>query len=525
MQAMDDMALLREYAARNSETAFEELVMRRIGFVYSAALRQVREPLLAEEITQAVFILLAQKAGKISGKGWLLRPRRNEDEDRRRGVAATNLMGWLFKATRFTALAQIRDRAKRSLRAAAIEKELQMQTEFQSAGAGEIWNQISPLLDEALAALGEKDRQAVLLRFFENKSLAEVGSVLGVGEDTARKRVSRALGKLHRYFSRRGISSTTAMIAGEISANSIQAAPAALAKSVTAVAVAKGAAASISTLTLIKGALKLMAWTKAKMAIVSAVIVGMLTYSVIQHHARVKLRDRNQSLQEQVSQVLQLRAQNQNLTNLLAQANNSEALARDRLNKLLRQRVQEQESNKVKVEAPPPKPLASPPQPVSPTSPKSIQLPKSSWADVGFATPEAALRTRGWAILNGDHNVFRQSVYITDDARQFAENAMVQMAEASTDPNELEDIQQVLNNNYGVADAILMPMMAANRNNPYTGYTVLSQQLLSPNEAILEVETDTASMTSETETLNFQRFGNDWKVVINKKTIQKMMQQ
>ena len=72
--------------------------------------------------------------------------------------------------------------------------------------ASRLWQQISPLLDEALAQLGEKDRQAVLLRFFENKSLAEVGNRLGTGEDTARKRVSRALEKLRRYFheTRRG---------------------------------------------------------------------------------------------------------------------------------------------------------------------------------------------------------------------------------------------------------------------------------------------------------------------------------
>lgn len=148
-----------------------------------------------------------------------------------------------------------------------------MQTEFQSGATDEIWNQMSPLLDEALAALGEKDRQALLLRFFENKSLADVGSSLGMGEDTARKRVSRALEKLRRYFSRRGLNSTTALIAGEISANSIQAAPMALAKSVTAVALTKGVAASTSTLTLIKGALKIMAWTKAKTVIVAGVIV------------------------------------------------------------------------------------------------------------------------------------------------------------------------------------------------------------------------------------------------------------
>ena len=113
------------------------------------------------------------------------------------------LTGWLFKTTRFAALAQMRAAAKRSLRTATIEKEFQMQNEFQSAATDDIWNQMSPLLDEALAALGETDRQAVLLRFFDNKSLAEVGKSLGMGEDTARKRVSRALEKLRRIFQAR----------------------------------------------------------------------------------------------------------------------------------------------------------------------------------------------------------------------------------------------------------------------------------------------------------------------------------
>src|ERR1035437_208986 len=253
MQAMDDLTLLREYATRNSEAAFETLVTRRVGFVYAAALRQVRDPHLAEEITQAVFIILAQKAGRISDK--------------------TILCGWLFKTTRYAAIAQTRDHAKRQQR----ELEVQMQTELQSTAPDPLWEQMSPLLDEALASLGETDRQAVLLRFFENKSLAEVGSHLGTGEDTARKRVSRALEKLHRFFTKRGVSSTTAIIAETISANSVQAAPVALANSVTAVALAKGAAASGSTLTLIKGALKIMAWTKAKTAIVVGTTAIALT--------------------------------------------------------------------------------------------------------------------------------------------------------------------------------------------------------------------------------------------------------
>jgi len=132
----------------------------------------------------------------------------------------------------------------------------------------EAWRQIAPLLDAAMAGLNETDRHAVVLRFFDGKSLREVGAALGANEDAAKKRVSRALEKLRAFFARRGVSSTTAIIAGAISANSVQAAPVALAKAATAAAIAKGATASGSTLTLIQGALKIMAWTKAKTAVV-----------------------------------------------------------------------------------------------------------------------------------------------------------------------------------------------------------------------------------------------------------------
>ena len=138
----------------------------------------------------------------------------------------------------------------------------------------ETWSQIAPLLDGAMEQLGQKDHDALVLRFFQNKTFAEVGATLGASEDAAKMRVNRALEKLRKFFTKRGVSSTTAIIAGTISANSVQAAPVALAKTVTAVAIAKGAAVSASTLTLIKGALKIMAWTKAKMTI--AISAGIL---------------------------------------------------------------------------------------------------------------------------------------------------------------------------------------------------------------------------------------------------------
>lgn len=138
----------------------------------------------------------------------------------------------------------------------------------------EAWWHIAPLLDDALDKLGERDRNAIVLRFFKNKYLRDVDAGLRVNEDAAKMRVTRALEKLRKLFVRRGAALSAVAIAGAVAANSIQAAPVALAKSMTAVAMMKGVAASGSTLTLIEGVLKIMAWIKAKMA--SGVCVGLL---------------------------------------------------------------------------------------------------------------------------------------------------------------------------------------------------------------------------------------------------------
>jgi uncharacterized protein (TIGR03435 family) len=235
----DDMQLVRDYAARQSEPAFATLVGRYVNLVYSTALRQARDPHLAEEITQAVIIILARKAGTLGPD--------------------TILPSWLHRTAGYAAA----DALKAGWRRTQRETEAHMQT-LSNPPENETWEQIAPLLDQAIAGLGEKDRHAIVLRFFQDKSLNEIGAALGASEDAAKKRVTRALEKLQKFFTKRGIVSTAATLAGAISANAVQAAPAALAKAVTAVAIVKGAMAKASTLTLVKGALNLMGWAKIK---------------------------------------------------------------------------------------------------------------------------------------------------------------------------------------------------------------------------------------------------------------------
>ncbi len=301
-----DAELLRQFAATNSEAAFAELVQRHVNLVYSAALRQVNgDAHLAQDVAQAVFTDLARKAASLA---------RGRD-------ASSPLTGWLYTSAHFAAAKMVRGENRRR------DREEKFMREPTETALEPDWQKLRPVLDAAMHELKESAREAILLRYFENRQFAEVGAKLGLNENAARMRVERALEKLRAIFTKRGVTTATAL-ASVISANAIQMAPASLAATLTTASIAT---AGTGTFTL----LKIMTATKLKLGISAIVVASAATALVVQHQTQNTLRDENQSLQQQISQ---LKTASANFPNQLASAGNSKKLTDDQFNELLKLR-------------------------------------------------------------------------------------------------------------------------------------------------------------------------------------------
>lgn len=286
MQAKDDGALLREYAEYRSDDAFAELVARHVNLVYSVALRIVGNPHRAEDIAQAVFIVFAKKAAQL-----------------RHDKA---LSSWLFQTTRLTAINFVREETRRRRR----EQESGMQSHLNESGT-DLWMSVAPLLDDAVAELSGPDRYAIVLRFYEGRTLREVGAALGASEDAAEKRVSRAVDRLREFFDRHGVTASAGGLAAALSGNASHAAPAGLAAGISAAALAATAGGTGAAM----GFLKLMTMTKLQTAIIGGILVGAVVAPwMLQQQA--KMRRENESLRRQLAR---LEADNHGLSSQVAQ--------------------------------------------------------------------------------------------------------------------------------------------------------------------------------------------------------------
>ncbi|MDR3458034.1 MAG: sigma-70 family RNA polymerase sigma factor [Verrucomicrobiae bacterium] len=378
MHDRSDIQLLQDYAVTGSEAAFRELVTRHTDFVFSAALRQVESPDLAGDVAQSVFTDLARKARpvaeKMPGQG--------------------SLAGWLHRSTRYAALNHLRDTRRRQSNERQAMEQLLTNT-----GSAPDWEHIKPVLDEALDSLGDEDREALLLRYFKNQDFRAIGLALGTSDDTAQKRVSRAVDRLRDYFSQRHVTIGASGLVGLISANAVQSAPVGLAAAITTAALAGTAAVSTST---VIAATKTIAMTTLQKTLVTAALTTAIGGGIYEAHQAARLRNQNQSLQQQLApladQVQQLRQQRDLAAS--QQASLADELAKSKSNEQellkLRNEITQLRGN--------PASDSMPANTMIPTA--QVETTRTSAASAEQAAREAAGRALGRAVVRGDAGAF-----------------------------------------------------------------------------------------------------------------------
>jgi hypothetical protein len=330
--------------------------------------------------------------------------------------------------------------------------------------------------------LRESDRDVILMRYFENRQLADISEKLGLSEDAARKRVDRALEKLRAFLCKSGV--TAGALAAALSANAVQVAPVGLATTLASASVAGTAAAAGVTLTFVK----LMTMTKLQSAIVGAVVIaGVATPLVLQQQS--KLRAENDSLRKQTEQLAQVQADYDRLSNSLAEAASSQKLASNQLSELLRLRgevsgLRGQTNEIKKLEADNQRlrsslATRSAAKSGAQTASAEETVPKESWAFVGYADPESAFQSMVWAMSHSDVKTF--------------------LASLSPDAPDLRDSQ-------GKSEDEIAAKIK--EFGGVTAFKIIDNQPVSPDEVILTVY---AFGVNESARFRFQRFGSDWK--------------
>jgi RNA polymerase sigma factor (sigma-70 family) len=287
----DDATLLRSYVRDRSEGDFAELVRRHVNLVYSAALRQVNgDSHLAQDVTQLVFTDLARKASSLAGHHVLA--------------------GWLFTSTRFAAAKVVRGEQRRRRR--EQEAHTMQETFTTDASVPLDWERIRPVLDDALAELGERDRDAILLRYLEGRDFAQVGEKLSLSDNAARMRVDRAVDKLRALLARRGVTSSSTALALALTSQAVTAAPVGLATVVTGAALATGGGAA-TTFTF-------MSLTKIQIGITGAVLAAGIGGYLVQEKSNAALQAEIARLDPPAGEIAKLKGSNRQLARAVSEA-------------------------------------------------------------------------------------------------------------------------------------------------------------------------------------------------------------
>lgn len=454
-----EASLLRQYAESRNETAFAQIVALHFNGVYSAALRRVGgDAHLAKDVAQEVFVALARNASRVSSH--------------------PVLSAWLYTTTRNIAALMVRRERRRKTRE---EGSAEMHDNPSQEKAEGDWDRIGPALDRLIDNLGERDRRAVLLRFIERQSFAEIGIALSLSENAARMRVDRALDKLRAMLRRRGILSTSSALAAVLAEQAVIAAPAGLASEATAAALA-GAFGSRAAGYLASHLVTIMNANKA-IAGAAAILAAAAGVGIAEWHTNARMTI--------------LERENQRLERLLAGATGREIVLKARtmghpsavrlagLGEHVREEMLETAS----------------------TGKAAVPRP-AGYHNAGQADPHAAIETFAWASDRGDTATLAKAIVFGGNGRQRAEAVLAALPRdvqsQFSSPEELYAL-------FIADDALTSPPP------PEAVLESLSEQFVGPDRAIL-----TLPGTSHHQ--EFQNTPEGWKYVFPEMAVEEFAQ-
>ncbi len=449
----EDAELLRRYVHARDEAAFAELVRRHVNLVFSAALRQTHGHRdRAEEVTQTVFIDFARKAPTLLGR--------------------TVLGGWLYLSVGHAASNLARSESRRRAR----EQEAHTMNEIDDVPAHDAaWQQVRPEIDAAMRELSERDREAVLLRFFEDRSFPEIGARLALSENAARMRVDRALEKLHALLARRGITSSATALALALSTQAVGAAPAGLAAAATSAALA-GATTTSATV------LSFLIMSKLKAAVVAGLLIAAGTVIFFQHRTNAELRMALQQSGQAYSRLSVARAASADAAKAGGDASALSAAERAELIQL-----REEKKNV-------PRYLIK-----NPNGPMLLQGSIMPVSNAGSGTPLAALHTLAWAMGQADVDTAVKVLHFDERGNEKLAELWARLPESTRAK-------------FGSPEKLFANIMVTEIQAP-AQVGVLGETQEGPNDVALTMALVSATGRKWNDKFNLHRTGDTWQIV------------